>query len=164
MSISSNTVPKDAGDWFSQMSRRMRILERHRHDPSSEDSLALMTTQAEVVQSMSTGFGFGSVVFCTDGSWAQLHIGITRTGADITDNSTRTDGNITNVGMANLLPQWAPAMFTPIYTDSGGQIVCGYIDSNGLIALSAILANSKWVSGVTVAMGATYILKSTLAV
>jgi hypothetical protein len=163
MSISSNTVPKDSGDWFSQMSRRMRILERHRHEPTAEDSLTLLTTQAEVIQSMSAGFGFVAVQFITDGSWAQFHIGISRTGADLASN---TDGNITNVGMGFLLPQWQPAMFTSLITDIGGQLAAGYIDTGGQFVIGALPPGSPgtWVSGKTIYFGATYMLKSTLAV
>jgi len=163
MSISSNIVPKDAGDWFDQMSRRMRILERHRHDPTTEDTLTLLTTQAEVIQSMSSGFTFVAVQFITDGTWAQLHLGITRSGADIASN---TDGNIANVGMGFLLPQWQPAMYSTFITDIGGQIAAGYIDVAGQFVIGALPPGSggTWVSGKTIYFGSTYILKTTLAV
>lgn len=161
MTATPNTVPKDSGEWFSWVQSRLRVLERHRHTGSIDNELTALHTEAEVISSWATNFSLSGtgVNFLTDGTMAMLDVAILRSVSAVTGPA---DGNIGNVSMGYVLPQWAPAITSALCITGYGPITSGYIDTAGQLVVSAIGPGNTWPAGLVCSFAATYFLQSVL--
>lgn len=150
MTTTPNTVPKDAGDWFSWVQSRLRVLERHRH--GGEDTY---TTTAEVMLSMDPNFTFNSVGVRVSGSVVQFTGNVTRTGASIAGVASGDIGN-TTIGVLNA--EFWPFASAAVASTESGSVAHFVVYEDGTFQVVSLSPNNGWPTGAVVTFSGTWIL------
>lgn len=114
------------------------------------------TPQAETVGTASTGF---TVVapqrWYKTGGMVHFSLTVTRSGATITAGAT---GNITNTQMLTIAAGWRPPLGAWQVNGGGGsgQMMSGYADQTGVMAVGALAPGVDWTTGGSVSWGGSY--------
>jgi hypothetical protein len=150
MTVTPNTVPKDAPDWFQWVQSRLRVIERHRH--GGEDTV---TTVSQIFDSTASGWSIDSASIRMSGSVVMISGLCTRTGATIAGVA---DGNIgdTTIGMLDFL-YW-PYQPAAIQAVGAGPMRQFQMGPDGTFQVIALGPNVTWATGVQAAFAGTWIM------